>query len=81
MIKRREFLPMATVAATALAGASSLSQAATAACATEASTKDVDIDPVNLERAAAWGADEDHRAVDLRQAHRPKQTSDCVRGR
>jgi ubiquinone/menaquinone biosynthesis C-methylase UbiE len=47
MIKRREFLPMATVAATALAGASSLSQAATAACATEASTKDVDIDPVN----------------------------------
>jgi len=47
MIKRREFFPLATVAAAAVAGSSSLSQAATAACATEASTKDVDIDPVN----------------------------------
>ena len=47
MIKRREFLPLATVAATALAGSSSLSQAATAACATEAAVKDVDIDPLN----------------------------------
>lgn len=49
-MKRREFIPLATTvaASAAVAGASSMGQAATpAACAAEASTQDVDIDPEN----------------------------------